>query len=225
MTQTSGGSGSLRVFAFLILLSLAPCLPAQGEKPGADGAAAEVAALLASFGLPASGTSMLDDGRTEAMLALAARLRINVFELLDASYRYLLPRGLRLGIAGGSLRKAEARFDFGRERVRSLLPVDVLEKIEIGAVQGPGEQAMDVWLSKSREEFIEIGTAVYETRFGFEKLSPLRFDHSYGVKVKRFPFSSVLERLELYEPGKGAIYVRGLPKPKKWNLWIVTLQK
>jgi len=27
-----------------------------------------------------------------------------------------------------------------------------------------------------------------------------------------------LERLELYEPGKGAIYVKGLSRPKRWNL-------
>lgn len=208
-----------------VFVSLAPAVFAQGAKPGANGAAAEVAALLAGFELPATGTALLDDGRTETMIALAARMRINVFELLDASYRYLAPLGFRISIPGSSLRKTEALYDFGRERVRALLPVDVIERIEIGAVRNPEQKAMDVWLSEPREEFIEIGTAVYQTRFGFEKLSPLRFDRSYGVTVKRFFFSTVLERLELYEPGKGAIYVKGLSRPKKWNLWIVTPQK
>jgi hypothetical protein len=222
----------LRSFRSLIISALivaifgqAASLHAQSDKAGANGAAADVARLLSSFVLSATGTTRLDDRRTEAMLELASRLRINIYELLDASYRYLAPRDMRIAIMGDSLRKAEARFDFGRERVRSLLPVDVLDKVELGAVRSPDERAMDVYLSQSREEFIEIGTAVYDTRFGFGELSPLRFAASYGVKVKRFPFSSVLERLELYEPGKGAIYVKGLPKPKKWNLWIVTVRK
>jgi hypothetical protein len=93
--------------------------------------------------------------------------------------------------------------------------------LEIGAVQKAGQKAMDVQLSAGREEYIEIGTAVYEPRFGFSTLSPLQFGGAYGVRVKRFFLSSDLDRLELYEPGKGAIWVKGLGRPKKWNLWIV----
>jgi len=204
----------------IFLAMIVPSAFADG-KMGADKAAPFIATELGSLPLEKSKTYILDAVETEKLFALAAELQINVFELIDASYRYLAPRGFRMSLLGTTLRVVETRFDFGRERVRSLLPIDTMISLEIGAAQQAGQKAMDVRLSAGREEYIEIGTAVYEPRFGFSTLSPLQFGGAYGVRVKRFLFTTDLDRLELYEPGKGAIWVKGLGRPKKWNLWIV----
>jgi len=211
---------------FQLLAMMAACAfatihPCWAAKLGADKAAPFVADALGVLPFEKADTYILDGAQTAKLFALAAELQINVFELIDASYRYLAPRGLRMSLLGTTLRTVESRFDFGRERVRSLLPIDTMISLEVGAVQKAGQKAMDVRLSAGREEYIEIGTAVYETRFGFSRLSPLLFDGAYGVKVKRFLFATDLDKLELYEPGKGAIWVKGLGRPKKWNLWVV----
>ena len=203
-----------------LLAMIAPALSADG-KMGADKAAPFIATALGTLPLEKSNTYILDMIETEKLFALAAELQINVFELIDGAYRYLAPRDLRMSLLGTMLRVVETKFDFGKERVRSLLPIDTMVSLEIGAVQKAGQKAMDVQLSAGREEYIEIGTAVYEPRFGFSTLSPLQFGGAYGVRVKRFFLSSDLDRLELYEPGKGAIWVKGLGRPKKWNLWVV----
>jgi len=211
----------IRRLAMLTVCAFATSLPCWAAKMGADKASPFIATALGALPFEKSNTYTLDGPETEKLFALAAELQINVFELIDASYRYLAPRGFRMNLSGATLRSVESRFDFGRERVRSLLPIDTMISLEVGAVQKAGQKAMDVRLSASREEYIEIGTAVYETRFGFSVLSPLQFNGAFGVKVKRFPFTTDLDRLELYEPGKGAIWVKGLGRPKKWNLWVV----
>jgi len=52
-------------------------------------------------------------------------------------------------------------------------------------------------------------------------MEPRLFAEAYGVQVKRFPVSTELQKLELYAPAKGAIYVKALNRPKRWNLNIV----
>jgi hypothetical protein len=106
----------------------------------------------------------------------------------------------------------------GRERVRALLPFDQLLRLELGAALSAGDGALDASLAQPYEQFVEIGTIKLSTRFGFGALEPDRFLKPKGIFVSRFPFASSLDRLELYAPGKGAIYVRGLLKPKRWNL-------
>ena len=77
------------------------------------------------------------------------------------------------------------------------------------------------FLIRPTEKYIEIGTAVYAPRFGFRKLSPLLFDQAYGITVKKLVINTTLEKLALFEPGKGAIYVKALSRPKRWNLNVV----
>jgi hypothetical protein len=191
-------------------------------KSGADNAAPSVAALLATFPIQANRLYTFSAEEIEQLLTLAAEKRINLFELIDGSYRYLAPRRMRVSMPGDILRAAEPRWDFGRERIRSLIPLDVLIRIEAGAAIGSGQKAMDVYLTAKREEDLELGIALYDTRFGFGKLEPKLFSEAYGVKVKRFPLTLDLVRLELYEPAKGAIWVKGLGIPKRWKLYVVT---
>lgn len=208
----------IAAFGALLFADDASAVP----KSGADNAAPAVAELLATFPIQPNRLYVFSAAEIEQLLTLSAEMRINLFELIDGSYRYLAPRGMRVVMTGEILRAAEPRWDFGRERIRSLIPLDVLIRIESGAVIASGQKAMDVYLTTKREEDLELGIALYDTRFGFGKLEPKLFSEAYGVKVKRFPLTLDLVRLELYEPAKGAIWVKGLGIPKRWKLYVVT---
>lgn len=209
--------------AFFVSLILQTGFSAYAQaKPGADVGAPVVAQFLASIRLEPGAARTLTEKETAELIALAAELRLNVFELLDGAYRYASRIGGRIVLPGNELRKAAAAFDMGGPRVRALLPIDKTERIEVGAVLASGQNAMDVYLKDKHSEFIELGTAVMESRFGFRRIAPKLFSEAYGVKVQRFPVSTELQKLELYAPAKGAIYVKALNRPKRWNLNIVT---
>lgn len=195
-------------------------LPAA-ERSGADKAALPVAEYLATLSLSVGERHVMSPAETEALVSLSADLSINVFELMDCVARYALPSGVRLVLPGDSLRALESRFRLGDARVLSILPVEKLDRLEIGSSLEKGENPIDIYLVSEYESFIEIGTAHYEKRFGFAKVGPLSFESCFGIQVSRFLFSAPLVRLELYAPAKGAIYVRGVGKPKRWNLQVI----
>lgn len=188
---------------------------------GADAGYPRVAALLETFPFAEAKQRVLTPEETTALLTLAGEIALNVFELLDDAYRWAAPRGIRLVLDGASLRASAANFNMGGARIDALLPIEKTDRIEIGAVRTPGQEAMDVYLAREHAEYIELGTAVMAPRFGFRSLSPNLFDQAFGIEVKRFPFSTTLEKLELYSPGKGAIYVKALDRPKRWNLNVI----
>ncbi len=209
-----------RLYAAVMLVFLA-IAQVSAEKLGADAASPKIAAELAALRLSAGATHTLTEPETRSFIALAAKLSINVFELIDGAYRYAASAGVRFVLSGDALRAAAASFDLGGERIEALLPIDKTSRLEFGAVLAPGQEAMDVYLNGPHSRFIELGTAVMDSRFGFKRLEPLLFSEAYGVKVRRFPISTELEKLELYEPAKGAIYVKALSRPKRWNLRVV----
>lgn len=188
------------------------------ERPGADAVAPLVAAHLASLPFSRGFLYELSESETKALFESAARFKVNVFELLDCAYRYLEPLGFRAVLRGEHLRSAAAVYDFGGARVAALLPVAKTERIEIGTRNRAEDGAMDVYLTEDHSEYIEIGTAVMERRFGFRSIEPLSFLDAYGIAVKRFPISTELVRLDLYEPLKIAIFVKALVKPKRWRI-------
>jgi len=192
------------------------------ERRGADLAYPAVAGFLAGLPLKAGSNFVFGDSETEELIALSASQGINVFELIDCVARYVKTLGARVTITGESLRKTERRFKLGDERVLAILPVENLNRLEIGTPVSKEQKEADIYLDSEYESFIEIGKAHYKTRFGFASLSPLVFDDCYGVQVSRFLISTPLERLELYAPAKGAIYVKGISKPKRWNLSLIS---
>lgn len=210
-----------RLVIHLLFFLIAAFPLAAAEKIGADAAAPAIAARLAELRLSAGSAHLLTADETRAFIGLAARLSINVFELLDGAYRYASAEGIRFIVSGDELRAAAAAFDMGGERIEALLPIEKTARLEFGAVLTAGQEAMDVYLKEPHSEFIEIGTAVMDSRFGFKRLQPRLFAEAYGVKVKRFPISTELEKLELYDNAKGAIYVKALNRPKRWNLRVV----
>ena len=213
-----------RTFGFLCLFSVFLCAaqPLRADsRLGADNAAPEVSALLETLPLRNASVYNLTDRETEQMIDLASRMHINVFEILDCSFRYLAPKGLRISVSGSALRKLQDRYNLGGERVLKLLAVDKFPYLEIGAHQNAGQCDLDIYLASAAEAEFDIGTGVYETRFGFRRLSPLCFDDAYGITVRKLFISTPLEKLELFAPGKGAIHVKGLSRPKRWNLDVV----
>jgi len=195
------------------------------ERLGANAAAASVTTFLTTLPLQPGSLNHFSDSDTEKLIALAAKLHINVFELLDCTFRYIQPLNIRISISGITLRNLQSKYDLGGNRVLAILPVDKLKYLEIGAVFTADQNKMDIFLDSIHESYIEIGTAYYETHCGFKMLSPLEFSQPFGISVKKLFLRASLERLELYEPGKGAIYVKGLSRPKRWNLDVITVKK
>ncbi|HNY15921.1 MAG TPA: hypothetical protein PK542_07765 [Treponemataceae bacterium] len=208
------------IMAILAFLAFAP-LCANAQRLGADLAAPSVSDFLKTLPLKAGQMYVFSAQDTERFVDLAAQIHINVFEALDCTFRYIKPLNVRVTVMGAELRKLQSRYDLGGERVLAILSVDKLRYLETGANLSPGQCDLDIFLDSPTEKYIEIGTAVYATRFGFRKLSPLLFDQAYGITVKKLVINTTLEKLELFEPGKGAIYVKALPRPKRWNLNVV----
>jgi len=210
-------------FAVMLCLSVFSISPFAAEvQAGADAAAPEIAKYLETLDLSEEKLYTLTDSETGRIIDLAAKLRINVFELIDCTCRYAIPNRMRISITGDAMRKVQTTYDLGKERVLALLPVDKMTKLETGYSWVKGQTALDVFLESSHQAYIEIGTAVYDKRFGFARIEPYLFADPYGITVKQFIFSAPLEKLELYAPGKGAIYAKGVSRPKKWNLWVIT---
>lgn len=207
---------------YILILGLSAL---NAQRTGSDKASPYISNTLDQLFLKSNATHLLDDQSVSILIESAAQQRINVFELIDCVYRWAYPKGIRLQIEGSSLRKLESRYELGDNRVHALLPVEKLERLETGSVRATGEKALDIYLSSDHETFIEIGTALYDKRFGFEHIEPLLFAKPYGIAVKKMVFTSKLDKLALYEPGKGAIYVKGFPVPKKWVLNVITKKK
>jgi hypothetical protein len=211
-----------RLFLLFIILGVPFLAVAQDNQEGADVAAPRVADFMGTLPLIQGTIYTLSDDETVRIIELASRVHINVFELLDCTYRYLAPHKLRIAITGEAMRKLLPLYDLGQDRVLALLPLDKMIRLETGASLSAGQTALDIFLEKEYQTYIEIGTAIYQKRFGFAQIEPLLFAEPYGIMVKKLFFSAPLVKLELYAPGKGAIYAKGLFRPKRWNLWVVT---
>jgi hypothetical protein len=208
------------------LLAIGPAVLDLGaEEPlssSADAYAPRVAAFLESLGAKPGTLLKLETPETLALMGVGAKQGMNVFELFDAVHRWAVVKNVRFHIGEDSLREAARVYDIGRERVRSLLPLDLMTGLEVGAALSPDEAALAATLAEPYSEYVEIGTIKLSTRFGFNVLEPDRFLKPYGIAVTRFPVSASLNRLELYAPHKGAIYISDMPRPKRWNLWPIT---
>lgn len=211
----------------ILLIAFSLCvspLLAQA-KSGADSAAPEVARFLDGLSLSSASTYRLSETETGALLEIAARRKLNVFELLDCVYRNVSARNGRISLSGAYLRNLESRFKLGDERIMSIFPVSILDYLETGTPKDGDDAALDIFLTKEHEDYVEIGTAHYQKKFGFAKIGPLEFSSAYGVVVKKLFLTMPLVKLELYAPGKGAIYVSGIARPKRWNLEYVREKK
>jgi hypothetical protein len=209
--------------AAILLASCLLVLPIAAEElsSSADSSAREVASFLDGLRAARGSNRSLDAEETLALIGVGAKQGLNVFELFDAVHRWAVVADVRFSFATEGIHEAVRVYDIGRERVRSLLPLDLMTSLEVGAALSPEQPALAATLAEPYSDYVEIGTINLAASFGFGAMEPDRFLKPYGISVSRFPVTASLDRLELYAPHKGAIYIYGMPKPKRWNLWPI----
>lgn len=159
----------------------------------------------------------VSDQEVIRILDEAATLNINLFELIDCTYRYLSLRNMRFEMSGDSFRKAQASFNYGGHPIELLLPMEKIVKIQVGSSFTKDQKPLDIYLSSPYSVYVDIATVLYDTRCGFEKLEALTFINSYGMRIKKWTIVKTLRKIHLYEPGQAAVYVHGFFRPKRWT--------
>ena len=205
----------------VIILYMAFALSIVCWAEGADAAYPILEPLFRQLPLQENTCTLLTEQHLTALLDAAADQHLNLFELLDCFYRYLSIRSLRVEISGASLRNLRSVFDYGGHPIILLLPVDKIVKMHTGAAFTDDEKALDIYLDSAYSAYIDIATALYEPRCGFEKIEPLVFSKAYGMRIKKWGIKKYLDRIHLYEPCKAAVYAKKFYKPKRWGLAAV----
>ena len=184
---------------------------------GADTAYPVLEKMFSEMQIPKSTVYTVTDQDMAAMLDKSVELDINLFELLDCIYRYLAPNHKRFEISGTVLRNAQTTYSYG-DPIETLLPIEKMEKIQVGACFTQEQKPLDMWLREPYSVFIKVATAVYDTRCGFGKLEPLNFLEPYGMQVKKWNIIKNIRKFQLFEPGRSAVYAEGFFRPKRW--WV-----
>lgn len=184
---------------------------------GADAAYPTLEKMFSEMQIPENKLYIVSDQDMATMLDKSVELDINLFELLDCIYRYLAPNHKRFEISGTVLREAQTTYSYG-DPIETLLPIEKMEKIQVGACFTQEQKPLDMWLSEPYSVFIKVATAVYDTRCGFGKLEPLNFLEPYGMQVKKWNIVKNIRKFYLFEPGRSAVYAEGFFRPKRW--WV-----
>ena len=184
---------------------------------GADAAYPIFEKMFSEMQIPENKLYIVSDQDMATMLDKSVELDINLFELLDCIYRYLAPNHKRFEISGTVLRNAQTTYSYG-DPIETLLPIEKMEKIQVGACFTQEQKPLDMWLSEPYSVFIKVATAVYDTRCGFGKLEPLNFLQPYGMQVKKWNIVKPIRKFHLFEPGRSAVYAEGFFRPKRW--WV-----
>lgn len=184
---------------------------------GADAAYPILEKMFSEMQIPENKLYIVSEQDMATMLDKSVELDINLFELLDCIYRYLAPNHKRFEISGTVLREAQTTYSYG-DPIETLLPIEKMEKIQVGACFTQEQKPLDMWLSEPYSVFIKVATAVYDTRCGFGKLEPLNFLEPYGMQVKKWNIVKNIRKFYLFEPGRSAVYAEGFFRPKRW--WV-----
>jgi hypothetical protein len=192
------------------------------DKMGADYAAPAVASFLEGLALPEGELYAFTLEDTEKALGVSADNGICVFELVDCMYRYLAPRNMRVSISGDYIRNLHSKFYLGEAWTRALIRLDDILRLDTGAILSEDQNALDMFLPEPSSKYIEIGNGFYEAKFGFKTLTPNLFADAYGLTVRWFVVKTPVLRMEMYGPNLGAIYVKAINRPKKWEFGLIT---
>ncbi len=216
----------------ILLCSLCLCFVAavfgqqnyDGVGNGPDNAYPIIEEILKKMPLKAGELYEMQDAELEKLVDAGAEIQINLFELLDCMHRYLGVNNFRLRLTGQSMRNLSNRYCLAEGTLEKLLPIALFDYLEVGASFESTQNALDVFLTEKYSADLEIGTGLYETHFGFKKMEPRLFSECFGltVKAKVLAIKKAASKLSLYENGKGAFYVRGFFKPKRWYLSLIT---
>ena len=137
--------------------------------------------LLSPFGLSKGTVHTCTKDEVESLLKEGAKHRLNLFEILYTTNVYLEKNNLRIIMPGSFLRELEAKISYGNERVYALIPINIIERVEVGPTKENGKHVLDIFLRESYEKYIEIGTAIYERHIGFGNIKDNTFSNCSSV--------------------------------------------
>ena len=184
-----------------------------------------IEALLQSFEVHKGEVHTCTKEEVELLLKAGYEQKMNLFEILYASYSYLQKNDVRILMKGSILRELESKISYGNERVYALMPISIIEEVQVGPTKEANMHVIDVFLSEGYEKFIEIGTAIYDKHIGFSKIEKNALSNCFGMTVKKIGIKKNIDRIVLYEKNKIAIYVKKFPIPKKWKIPAVSLKQ
>ncbi len=201
----------LIIFSFVLHAFLSASVDYENEKKAID-------EVVDSFTFTQDEVHVCTKEEVDILLTTAVKQDMNLFELLYATNASLMKRDSRILIKGEILRDLEKKIVYGNERVYALIPINIIEEIEIGSILKSKLQAhiIDIFFKQNYEKYIEIGTAIYEKHIGFNRVGDNTFFECFGMNVKKIGIKKKIDKIEMYEKRKIAIYVKGFPRPKKW---------
>ena len=199
------------IFAFSLQAFLFAKVDYETEKKAID-------EVVAGFAFEDGELYVCTKEEVDSLLCKAIEQNMNLFELLYATNTSLIKREKRVLIKGDILRELEKKIVYGNERVYALIPINIIEEIEIGTILKTKLEAhaIDIFFKQDYEKYIEIGTAIYEKHIGFNRTEENTFFECFGMNVKKIGIKKKIDKIEMYEKRKIAIYVKGFPRPKKW---------
>jgi len=199
-------------FAVLFLIPVFPIF-SQALAGPADG---ELAAIVDSIDAAPNEVTRINLEQFFRFLDYAEAHQRNLFELLNLVYPLLVERDLRYEISGSTIQDSERHYNIGGEKVRIILPIDSVIKIEIGKSNKPQQHALDVFIEEYYSaDFYGFGILHEETHFGFETITLNYFKDAFGMYAKRLFFSFDVSHLHLYETEEIAIHLKNFFKPKR----------
>jgi len=207
------------IFAFVLHSFLFAKVDYENEKKAID-------EVINGFTFKSGELHTCTREEVDNLLTTAIKQNMNLFELLYATNTSLIKREMRILIKGDTLRDLEKKIIYGNERVYALIPINIIEEIEIGAILKTKLEAhlIDIFFKQDYEKYIEIGTAIYEKHIGFNKTEDNIFSECFGMNVKKLGIKKKIDKIEMYEKTKIAIYVKGFPRPKKWIFEMMYLR-
>lgn len=178
--------------------------------------------ILEQIPIEANSVYICSDNDMENLIAAAADLNLNIFELFDCAYGYCAANGKRIEINGSSLNKLQNKFKLGDDVVLALVPFQLIIKIQMGITFDKKQYPLQFLLKDDYEKYVEIATVIYKKEFGFKNIEPNFFKNSYGMFVKKLGIKLSIKKIHLYGLGHAAIYAKGFYKPKRWALGAIT---
>ena len=219
---SSETAGACRVKIIYLSVAIALVLPAM------PAGATDVATVLESLPMR-DGIGEIDSENLRLLLDYGIEQELTIFEVLNETAIDLINRNVRAHISGETLRDLDLRYDLGGDRVYALLPVSKITDVYIGAKSAEGEAALEVLLAEEHETRLENESLklldnvriVLSARYGFETVTAGNFLEGFGAAIRRPLFGFRLDRVEIYEKNKIAIWTRGFSRPKRWRIRLI----
>jgi len=203
----------LLAIAVLLILSPLQVLSAQALAEPADG---ELTSIVESLESRQGESTILSLEQFALFLNYASEHRLNLFELLNLVYPLLAERDQRYIITGPTIQETEKEFYIGGSKIRLILPIDSVIRMEIGKSFGPDQHALDVYITEHYSaDFFGFGMLHEEPHFGFKEIRLNYYNEAFGMYAKRMFFTFDVSYLHLYDGEEVAIHMKNFFKPKR----------